>query len=126
MLLRSQITNLLQIFCELTFRNYFQKYERSRRHHLQKLLSVNGLTPLLNTLWSHKSTLFPMIYHYVAGSSSWILKSGLASSLYTCAALWMAVYDPSATEKPLGTICEEKGISSRFRVSTSSRYDLTC
>ena len=52
--------------------------------------------------------------------------SGLAWSLYKCAALWRTVYGPSATERPLGTICEEKGISSRFRVSISLRYDLSC
>ena len=33
--------------------------------------------------------------------------SGLAWSLYTCAALWRTVYGPSATERPLGTIREE-------------------
>ena len=32
----------------------------------------------------------------------------------------------SATKKTLGTICEEKGISSGFQVSISSRYDLSC
>ena len=52
--------------------------------------------------------------------------SGLAWSLYKCAALWRAVYGPSSIERPLGTIREEKGISSRFRVSISSQYDLSC
>ena len=33
--------------------------------------------------------------------------SGLAWSLYKCAALWRTVYGPSATERPLGTIREE-------------------
>ena len=33
--------------------------------------------------------------------------SGLAWSLYKCAALWRTVYGPSAIERPLGTICEE-------------------
>ena len=47
-----------------------------------------------------------------AGSRSW-----LAWLLYKCAALWKAVYGPSATERPQGTIREEKGISSRFRGS---------
>ena len=51
--------------------------------------------------------------------------SGLAWSLYKCSALWRAVYGLSATERPLGTIREEKGISSWFRVSISSRYDLS-
>ena len=51
---------------------------------------------------------------------------GLAWSLYKCAALWRAVYGTFGTERPLGTIREEKGISSRFRVSISSRYDLSC
>ena len=51
--------------------------------------------------------------------------SSLAWSLYKCAALWRAVYGPSATERPIGTICEEKGISSRFQVSITSRYDLS-
>ena len=52
--------------------------------------------------------------------------AGLAWSLYKCSALWMAVNGPSANERPPGTIREEKGISSRFRVSISSRYDLSC
>ena len=52
--------------------------------------------------------------------------NGLAWSLYKCSALWWAVYGPSATKRPLGTIREEKGISSRFRISISSRYDLSC
>ena len=47
-------------------------------------------------------------------------------SLYKCAALWGTVYGASAAKRPLGTICEEKGISSRFRVSISSRYELIC
>ena len=47
-----------------------------------------------------------------AGSRSW-----LAWSLYKCAALFRAVFGPSATEKPQGTIHEEKGISSRSWVS---------
>ena len=34
--------------------------------------------------------------------------------------------DPSATERPLGTIREEKGISSRLRVYISSLYDISC
>ena len=53
-------------------------------------------------------------------------RSRLSWSLYKCAALWRAVYGSSATEAPLRTIPEEKGISSRFRVSFSSRYDLSC
>ena len=40
----------------------------------------------------------------------------MTSSLYKCAAF----------ERPLGTIREDKGISSRSRVSFSSRYDLSC
>ena len=50
---------------------------------------------------------------------------GLAWSPYKCVALWRAVYGPSATKRPLGIICEEKGISSRFGVSISSQYDLS-
>ena len=46
--------------------------------------------------------------------------SRLAWSLYKCASLWRAVYGPSATERLLGTIHEETGISSRFRISISS------
>ena len=38
--------------------------------------------------------------------------SRLAWSLYKCAALWKALYAPFAPERPLGTIREEKGISS--------------
>ena len=52
--------------------------------------------------------------------------SGLAWSLYTCADFWRAVYGPAATKRPIETIREEKGISSRLRVSISSRYDLRC
>ena len=48
--------------------------------------------------------------------------SGLAWSLYKCAALWRAVYGPSTTERPLRTTREDKGISSRLRVSISSLY----
>ena len=33
---------------------------------------------------------------------------------------------PSATERHLGAICEEKGISSQFRVPISLPYDLSC
>ena len=51
---------------------------------------------------------------------------GLAWSLYKCAALWSAVYYPSATEESIGTICEEKGIFSWFGVYILSRYDLSC
>ena len=43
--------------------------------------------------------------------------SELTWSLYKCVALLRAVYGPSATVRPLGSICEEKGISSRFWVS---------
>ena len=49
---------------------------------------------------------------FSAGSPSW-----LAGSLSKCAALLRAVYRPSATERPIGTILEEKVISSRFRIS---------
>ena len=35
-------------------------------------------------------------------------------------------YVPSATERPLGTIHEEKRISFRFWVSISSQYELSC
>ena len=40
--------------------------------------------------------------------------------------LWMDVLGPSATEKSLGTIRVEKGISFKFRVSISLWYDLSC
>ena len=43
--------------------------------------------------------------------------------IYKCAALWGAVYGDSGTKIPLGTIRKEKGNSSRFRVSASSRFD---
>ena len=52
--------------------------------------------------------------------------SRLAWSLHKCTALWRAVYGPSAPERPLGATLEEKGISSRFLVSISSQYDLSC
>ena len=47
-------------------------------------------------------------------------------SLYKCVELWRAVYGTYATERTLGDIREEKGISSRFRPSITSRYDLSC
>ena len=37
--------------------------------------------------------------------------SGLAWSLYKCVASWRAVYGPSATERPLGTIPEVLQVS---------------
>ena len=40
--------------------------------------------------------------------------------------LCMVVYGPSATERPLGSVREENGISALFQVSISSRYDLSC
>ena len=43
-------------------------------------------------------------------SHRFIHTTGLAWSLYTCAALGRAVYGASATERPLGTDREEKGI----------------
>ena len=52
--------------------------------------------------------------------------SGLAWLLYKYAASWRIVYGPSAPERPLGTICKEKGIAYWFWVSISSRYDLSC
>ena len=51
--------------------------------------------------WLHKESLQVRVS---AGSPS-----GLAWSLYKCAALWRAVYGPSAIKRPLGTIREEKG-----------------
>ena len=52
--------------------------------------------------------------------------SGLAWSLYKCAALWKAVLWSFRNWKTPWNIREDKGISSRFRVSISSRYDLSC
>ena len=46
--------------------------------------------------------------------------SRLAWLVYKCAALWLAVWGSFATKRPLGTIRDEKGISSRFQVSISS------
>ena len=64
------------------------------------------------------------------GSSlHWIPISGLAWSLYKCAALWRAVYGPSATERPLktlGTIHDDNGISSRFLGYHSLQDRLSC
>ena len=55
-------------------------------------------------------------------------KRGLAWSLYKRAALWRTVYGLYATERPLGTIREEKGISypASSGFSISSRYDVRC
>ena len=39
--------------------------------------------------------------------------------------MWRAVYGSSATERPLGTIPKEKGISSRLPVTISFWYDLS-
>ena len=44
--------------------------------------------------------------------------SRLTWSLYKCVALWRAVYGPSATERPLGTIGEEKGFLTGFYLVT--------
>ena len=44
------------------------------------------------------------------------LPHGLAWLLYRCVALWRAIYGHSTAERPLGTIREEKGISSLFQV----------
>ena len=52
--------------------------------------------------------------------------SGLAWSLYKCAVLQRAFYGSSATKRSLGIIREENGISSRLRVSISSRYNQSC
>ena len=49
----------------------------------------------------------------------------LASVLYKCVALWRTVNGLSTAERHFGTVRKEKGISSRFRVSISSRYDLS-
>ena len=48
-----------------------------------------------------------------------------AWSLYKCGALWRAVYGASGTGRPLGTICEEKGISSWFWVYISRDMTLS-
>ena len=52
--------------------------------------------------------------------------SGLAWFLYKCKGLWSTICGPPATERTLGAICKGKGISSRFQVSISSQYDLSC
>ena len=52
--------------------------------------------------------------------------SEVAWSLYKCAAFWRAVYVSLKLKLKPGTIREEKGISLRFRVSISSRYDPSC
>ena len=58
----------------------------------------------------------------MAGDPTW--PSGYdAWSLYKCAALWSAIYGPPATERPPGTIREEKEIFFRFWISI---YDLNC
>ena len=49
--------------------------------------------------------------------------SELVWLLYKCAALWRA--GPPATERPLGTIREEEGISSRFELGFLSCRDIT-
>ena len=64
--------------------------------------------------WGKAEIAFP-------GSQRWV---GLV--VYKCAVLCSAVYGPSATERTLGTICEKKGVSSRFQVSIFSLCNLGC
>ena len=66
-------------------------------------------------LWS-RLTFLATKREFAGSRLRWISMSGLAWSLYKCAALWRAVYDLSAPKRRLGTIREEKGISSQFRV----------
>ena len=40
-------------------------------------------------------------------------EEGLAWSLYKCVVLWRAAFSSLVNKRPLRTICEEKGISSR-------------
>ena len=84
---------------------------------LRVAISVMHITSMLSP--SGHDAWLPSVSSQVrvsAGSSS-----RLAWSLYKGAALWRAVYGPSATGKPIRTIREEKGISSRFQVSISSQ-----
>ena len=64
---------------------------------------------------------------FACSNLRWIPTIGLAWLLYISALLWMAVYGPSATERPLvlELFLKIRGISYRFRVSISSRYDLS-
>ena len=57
-------SNILWIFA--LFKRYFQRYENSRRHFLEKLLSVNGLngTILLHIEYRYQS-LIRMLYKLV-------------------------------------------------------------
>ena len=60
-------------------------------------------------------------YEFAGSSLCRITTSRLARLLYKCVALCRAVYGPFATERPLGTVREEKGISSRYQ----GFYDMT-
>ena len=53
--------------------------------------------------------------HHVSSLFGGIFISGFARSLYKCAALLRAVQGPCATERPLGTIHEEKASGFLFR-----------
>ena len=52
------------------------------------------------------------------------LIKGLGWSLHKHVVYGRDVYGPSATERPFGTVREEKEIYSQFQVSISLRYDL--
>ena len=72
-----------------------------------KSMIVSPLFGILATLW-----IFVISFNRLA----WML--------YKPAALWRAVYGRSSNDRTLGTSREEKEISSWFRVSIPSRYDL--
>ena len=61
-----------------------------------------------------------------ASSHRFQIQDGLAWLLYKCAALLRTLCGLSETARPLEPFCEERGISSQFRVSTPFRYDLSC
>ena len=88
---------------------------------------ITGFVPDGDPPWpSGYDAWLPSVTLQVRVSAGSLFISELTWSLYKCVVLWRAVYGPSASERPIGTIGEEKGISSRFRVSVSSRYDLSC
>ena len=94
---------------------------------MEKLLRTFFAFILHRPLDREGQGLYNHVYCSYLASLRWIaIVSRLAWSLYKCVASLRAAYGRSATERPLGTIHEEQGISPWFRVSTISlRYDLS-
>ena len=96
---------------------------------LQLFIQANIFTFNKNQISAQGSTLAQWLrclapeLEFAGSRLCWIPKQ-IYKLLYKCAVLWRAVYGPSATERPLETIREEKGISTKFWVSVLSRYEV--